>query len=554
MLTPNLVAQTILILSLVIAGGLMLGSISVRGLRLGSAGVLFVGLAFAHFGARIDHTLADFIKDFGLALFVFVIGLQLGTGFLGNLRRDGLRLNALALAVVALGSILCVVGAYALSLERPGALGILAGATTNTPSLAAAQQAVASLDTVSSDDRALVPMAYAVAYPAGIVGIIAALALLRLVFRIDPAAEAADLERQRTADAAPEPLERRTLLLTNPALDALTISQLPDIERLAVRITRLQHASSSRVLLAHGSTPLRLNDRFAVVGTASDLDQLERLVGTRLPEDLASVPGDIVAQRVLVTRSRVVGQRLDDLHLGLRLDVKVTRLTRAGVELAPFGSLRLQFGDVLLLVGQADDLARAAQLLGNAPSALNETRFMPIFLGLALGVLLGLAPIPVPGLPAPVHLGLAAGPLLVALALSRIGAVGPIVWYVPRTAQLALRELGITLFLAGVGLKAGEHFFETAWSDRGLRWLALGAAVAIVPPLLVGVFARAALKLNYATLSGLLAGSMTDPPALAFANTLCRAETPSLAYATVYPITMVVRIVLIQVLALAVLA
>ncbi|MBS0196901.1 MAG: putative transporter [Planctomycetes bacterium] len=546
--TSQPIAHAILILSFVIVAGLVLGTAKVRGVRLGSAGVLFSGIICSHFGARIDHELLDFVKEFGLVLFVFMIGLQLGPSFFGAIRKLGLRLNLLAAAVVLLGSGLAVVLGKILHLPAPGTLGVLTGATTNTPSMAAAQQTYSSIQ--GGDEATSVAMGYAVAYPLGIIGIIASLAIIRSVFRIDAPAEAAAL-----AAAQAEPtvaLERRALVVLNGNLDGLSIAGLPHIKDFGVQIARHRAASASGVTVAHGGTVLHVGDHISVVGPPEELDAFERLIGRRTADDLTAAPGEIRLRRIVVTRKRVVGRRLADLHLGQRMNVKVTRVIRSGVEMAAFGGLVLQFGDVLSLIGDDESLARAGEALGNSPKALDETHFMPIFLGIALGVIAGVLPITIPGLPEPVRLGLAGGPLILAIILSRVGNIGPLVWYVPQSAKLAFRELGITLFLACVGLKAGEKFVATVMSENGALWIALAAIVATVPPIAVGVFARRALRMNYATLSGVLAGSMTDPPALAFAGGMCKSEAPSLAYATVYPVTMMMRIVLVQVLILVV--
>lgn len=542
------VAHAILLLSTAIVTGLLIGSINIRGVRLGSAGVLFSGIGFAHFGARIDPALADFVKDSGLAIFVFMIGLQLGSGFFGAFRKDGFRLNVLALGVIGIGSTIALLLGRSMGSDPCAVVGGLAGATTNTPSLAAAQQMLTGVASVSADSKALTAMAYAAAYPMGIVGILAAMVILRAVFRIDPAAEAAALDLDR--DTSRETVARRTFVVENTGLDGLSISRLPHIKDFGVQISRHRRADGAEVMLAHGDTILRVGDHISAVGTCAELDQFQLLVGRSVAEDLTAVQADLVLNRVVVTRHEAVGKTLGELRLGKRFGVKVTRVSRSGVDVAAFGGLRLQFGDVLSLLGDEQAIRPAAAYLGNSPQALHETHFMPVFLGLALGVLVGLIPLSLPGLPEPVRLGLAGGPLIVALLLSRVGNIGRVIWYVPHSAKLALRELGITLFLACVGLKAGEHFFEVIFSERGARWLALGLAVALIPPLLVGTYARAALKLNYATLCGVLAGSMTDPPALAFANAACRSEAPNLGYATVYPVAMLLRIAVAQIIVL----
>jgi putative transport protein len=447
--------------------------------------------------------------------------------------------------VVGLSVGVVLLGRWLLGLEGAATVGVLAGATTNTPSLAAAQQALASLPDLAGGKGTLTATAYAVAYPLGVIGIIGSIALLKLVLRADPAKEAAELEAASTRS---EPIERRTVLIENENLIGLAIRDLPHIESFGARISRRRAAGSTKVELARGSTVLGRGDLLLIVGVRAELDAFELLVGRRSDEDLTAGPGEIVFRSIVVTRKGVLGKRLDEVHLGKRFGVQVTRLTRSDIEIAAYGSLRLQFGDALRLVGDEASIARAASELGNSIKALSETQFAPIMLGVGLGLALGLVPMAVPGLPEPVRLGLAGGPLIMAIVVSRLGSVGPLVWHVPRSANLALRELGIMLFLACVGLKAGPAFVQTAATPTGLRWAAVALAVSVVPLVVIGLIARLGLRMNFATLSGLLAGSMTDPPALAFANGAAKSDAPAAAYATVYPLTMILRIITAQVL------
>lgn len=541
-------AHAIIVLCLVCVGGLALGSAKVKGVRLGSAGVLFAGIIASSFVEPPDHVVLDFMKDFGLVLFVFMIGLQLGPGFIDSLRREGLRLNLLAGGVVLLGSCLAVAAGSIFGFGGPATVGLLTGATTNTPSLAAAQQTFAAAAPEATSAPLLTATAYAVAYPAGIAGILLALLIIRFVFRIDPHAEAIAFAAANQVQH--DPPERRSIIVENANLDGLRLKELPHISDFGVQVSRLRRAGAATVEAIHGGTLISKGDTLMAVGPRRELDQFERVVGRRVDEDLTAVPGDLVFKQVVVTRKRVIGRALRDLHLGQRFNVKATRLKRADIELAAFGSLRLQFGDVLRLVGDEASIERAAGELGNSVKALNETHFIPIFLGIAIGLLVGMIPLAAPGLPQPVRLGLAGGPLLLAILVSRIGNIGPLVWYIPSSANLAFRELGITLFLACVGLKAGPQFFETVPTPSGVLWLAVALFIATVPLLAVGFVARAGLKMNYTSISGLLSGSMTDPPALAFACGAAKSELPSASYATVYPLTTLLRIITAQVLAL----
>lgn len=542
------VAHAIGVISLVCVAGMVLGSLKFRGIGLGTAGVLFAGIVTGHFGRPVDHATLDFVKEFGLILFVFTIGLQLGPGFFAALRKEGLRFNALAAGVVGLGAALAVGMGILLKLDFAAVLGLLSGATTNTPSLGAAQQTLATLPGVTEHRLALPALAYAVSYPAAIAGIIGTLLLLKGLFRIDPAAEAADFAaRQR---GCIEPIENRTLIVDNPNLAGVTIDAIPSRQETGVTISRHRRAGETEARAAAGRTVLQFGDAITAVGTRAMLDQFQRVLGRRSEEDLRAAPGDVVWRRIVVTNKAVLGQTIAELALDSRCGAVVSRVTRADIELTAVPGLRLQFGDMVQVVGEAESLQNAEKLLGNSVKELNETHFIPLFIGILLGIVVGTMPIAFPGLPQPVRLGLAGGPLIIALILGRLGRIGRLVCHMPVNANLAFREFGIALFFAAVGLAAGPKFFASVFSPAGLTWLGAGLVVTIVPLLLAGLFARAVLKMNFTVLSGLLAGSVTDPPALAFANNLARSDAPTVAYATVYPLTTLLRILCAQILAL----
>lgn len=541
------IAYTVLLLSLIAVAGLALGSLRIRGIGLGTAGVLFAGIGFGHFGFEVDHHVLEFVREFGLILFVFTIGLQLGPGFFASLRQEGLRLNALAAGIVVLGALGVVVAAGLFKIDGPAAAGVFSGATTNTPSLGAAQQTMATLGTVSAERAALPALAYAVSYPMGIVGIIATLLILRAVFRIDPEKEAelfrAEQQRGR------QPLQRMNLLVENPNLEGLSIDDVPGMRETGVTISRIRRASAKEVQAATRETVLRIGDIILAIGTAPNLRRFRVVIGQEAEADLMAAPGNITFRRVIATRTEVLGKSIGELGLDHLYGVAVTRVNRAGVEMTAVDDLRLQFGDRLQVVGNNEGLDKVGAMLGNSLKMLNETHFIPIFIGIALGVLVGLRPLDLPGLAVPMQLGMAGGTLVVAILLSRLGRIGRLVWYMPANANFAFRELGITLFLACVGLKAGAQFFDMVFSASGLTWLFAAAGVTLLPLLVVGIFSRAILKLNYMTLCGLISGSMTDPPALAFANAISKSDAPSVSYATVYPLTMLLRIAAAQTLA-----
>jgi putative transport protein len=542
------VAHAIGALALVCVVGMALGSLKVRGIGLGTAGVLFAGIVAGHFGKPVDHATLDFVKEFGLILFVFTIGLQLGPGFFAALRKQGLQLNVVAVSVVLLGALLAVVIGWLFKMDFAAVLGLLSGATTNTPSLGAAQQTLATLPGVSEDRLALPALAYAVSYPAAIAGIIGTLLLLKNIFRIDPAKEAEKFAAEQRGRV--EPLENRTLVVENPNLAGLTIEAIPSRIETGVIVSRHRRAGETEVRVATAQTRLERGDSLVAVGTRAMLDQFQRVVGRRSEEDLRRAAGNLAQRRVVVTRKEVLGKTVAELALDARCGAVVSRVTRADIELTAVPGLQLQFGDMLQLVGDEESLQRAAQLLGNSVKELNETHFIPLFIGIFLGIVVGTVPIAFPGLPQPVRLGLAGGPLIVALVLGRVGRIGRLVCHMPVNANLAFREFGIALFFAAVGLAAGPKFFASVFSANGLLWLGAGLCVTILPLLLAGLIARGVMKMNFTALSGLLAGSVTDPPALAFATNLARSDAPTVAYATVYPLTMLLRILCAQVLAL----
>jgi putative transport protein len=540
------VAHAIGALAFVCVLGMALGSLKFRGIGLGTAGVLFAGILVGHFGNPVDHQTLDFVKELGLILFVFTIGLQLGPGFFAALRRQGVKLNLLAAAVVILGAIGAPLIGWIAGLDTAAVLGIFSGASTNTPSLGAATQTLSTLPGITPDRLSLPALAYAVSYPTAIVGIIATLLLLKGLFRIDPAREVADFAARNRASV--EALERRTLIVTNPNLDGLRVDAIPGRVESRVTIARVRNGAGT--VAATGATVIHRNDRLAVVGTRAGLDQFERVVGQRSEEDLVLAESSVSFRRVVVTDRSVLGKTVEELNLDDRFGVAVTRVSRADLEMTAVPGLRLQFGDQLQIVGRKEDLERAAAAVGNSLKELNETHFIPLFIGIVLGIALGTMPIPFPGLPHPIRLGLAGGPLIVALILGRIGRIRRQIWHMPANTNLAFREFGIALFFAAVGLGAGAKFFATVFSATGLQWLFAGACVTVLPLVLIGVLARIFWRLNFVDLSGLLAGSMTDPPALAFASNVTGSDAPNVAYATVYPLTTLLRILSAQILAI----
>ena len=536
-------AEPILVISLTAILGLLLGSIRIRGMKLGVAGMLFSGLLLGHFGLSLDPHLMAFLKEFGLVLFVFTVGLQLGPGFFNSLKSEGLKLNSLAVMVVLTGAVIAFGAGHFLKWDIGVTAGILSGGTTNTPSLGAAQQAMA---TVAGGARQanLAAMAYAVAYPFGVLGIILSMVILRAIFRVNPKNELLLLQ-QKMAEGVSE-VQRATFVVENANLAGEPIKNIPGLGDEGVVVSRMRRKSETETQGATRDTVMELGDRVLVVGSPEQLHRVELAIGHRVDEDLRKAPGLLVSKRVIVTHKDVVGKTIADTQIGQRFGVTVTRVSRQDMILTAMPNMRLQFGDMLNLVGEEAAIELAAKALGNSVRQLNETSFASIFVGIALGILLGLYPWSLPGVPVPLRLGLAGGPLIIAILMGRVGKIGPLVIHMPINANTAFRELGIIFFLACVGLGAGAKFVETAFSATGLQWMALGAAVTVLPLLVVGMIGRKWLKMNYLTLVGVLAGSMTDPPALAFANKLANSDYPALAYANVYPLTMLLRILVAQ--------
>jgi putative transport protein len=546
MLAQGPVAQAILALSIVAAAGLALGSLGVAGVRLGTAGVLFAGIFFGQLGMQIDERILEFVRDFGLLLFVYTVGLQVGPGFFSSLKQRGLLLNALGAAVVLLGGLMVAVFRFLFHFPVPVIGGLFAGATTNTPSLAAAQAALQGLTRPNPASSDLLGMAYAVAYPFGIVGIILTMLLVRKVFSIDVGFEARNVALSAQAsDRIPDYID---LEVTNPNVDGLALRDLPFAAEAGVVFSRLLRGGN--VTVPEDDSVVRLGDGLRLVGPKARLLQFELVIGRKSSVDIKSVPSDLTTGHLYVTKRQVLGKGLGELNFERAYGAVVTRITRADVEFAANDRVRLQFGDSLFVVGSDNGVSQVGELVGNKPKVLDHPHVLPVFVGVLLGVILGSLPIVLPGMPAPVRLGLAGGPLLVALVLSQVGRLGPLIWYLSPAANLVLREIGIVLFLACVGLKSGSRFLDVLLSGSGVYWMAAGAVLTFVPLMIVGIVARKFFKLDYPTLCGVLAGSMTDPPALAFATGATKSDQPLVAYAAVYPLIMILRVFIVQVLIL----
>ena len=548
------VAKAVLALSIIGTLGLFLGRVSVRGASLGIGGVLFAGLFIGDLanrsGLKLDHEVLDFVREFGLILFVYTIGIQVGPGFFTALKKSGLKLNLIAATIVVSGAAVAAMIHLFAHVPLAATLGVLSGATTNTPSLGAAQQVLADMGTAPGE-IGLTGLGYAVAYPFGIVGILLTMVTVRAVFRIDPARAAKEFEAKRKAEVAE--IETLDVIFTNPDLAGLALAKLPGMERGDVVASRLLRQGKLRV--PHATTWIEIGDVLHLVGPHERLMEIAEAIGVLHEQALTTRGTDISWERIVVTSDHVLGQTIAALGLESRFDVKISRVVRAGVELVTPPALKLQFGDILNVVGRREDLEEVAGFVGNSEQRLKEFDPIPMFIGIALGIALGSIDLSFGASSVPIRLGLAGGPLIAAIALSRVGHVGPLVWFMPPVANLALRELGIVLFLAVVGFKSGAHFIETLANGDGISWVFWGAVITLVPLMITAFVARIVLGVDFLSLCGLLAGSMTDPPALAFANAMApTSEAQSLAYATVYPLVMGLRILAPQILALLLMA
>ena len=543
------IALTVSVLALVAVVGLWIGNVKIRGVGFGIGGVLFGGIIVGHFvdqaGITLSSPMLHFIQEFGLILFVYTIGIQVGPGFFASLRVSGLKLNLFAILIVVLGGLVTAILHQLFSIPLPVVLGIFSGAVTNTPALGAGQQILRDLG-LPFDVVDQMGMSYAMAYPFGICGILLTMWLVRLFFRINVEKEAQQFDESSGNGHAH--LHTINVRVENPNLNNMAIQDVPMLNSDKIICSRLKR--DELLMVPAPGTLIQHGDLLHLVGRPEDLHNAQLVIGKEVATSLSTRGTDLKVERVVVTNEKVLGKKIRDLHFKQRYDVVISRLNRAGVELVASSHASLQFGDILNLVGRPQAIDAVANELGNAQQKLQQVQMLPVFIGIGLGVLLGSIPLFIPGFPAALKLGLAGGPLIMALILGRIGSIGKLYWFMPPSANLALRELGIVLFLAVVGLKSGGDFVDTLLHGEGLSWIAYGIFITAIPLLTVGILARMLAKMNYLTLCGMLAGSMTDPPALAFANNLhATSGAAALSYATVYPLVMFLRIITPQLLA-----
>lgn len=542
--TKASVAQQLLALAVTAAFGLMLGKVKVKGISLGGAGALFVGILFGHFGLRVDPNVLHFIQEFGLILFVYTIGMQVGPGFVDSLKRHGLALNILAVSVILIGvaTTLCIFYFTDMRNNVPVLVGMLCGAVTNTPSLGAANSAFAA----NGIDASLAGIGYAVAYPFGVVGIILVMIILRVVFKQNPETAATQYTKI-IADKSKE-IESCTLAVTNANLDGCAIRDIPEMQKLGVVVTR--HCREKAINMPGEDTLLKVGDLIHVVGMPDAIAQMEMIVGAKQEKPITLQKSNLEVKTILVTNKKIPGKSIKQLALQDRFGVTVSRVTRGEFKFTGRLDLSIKFADKLQIVGTPEGIAAAAKELGDSLTALDKPEILPAFLGIFLGVIVGSIPIAIPGMPTPLKLGLAGGPLIVAIILSRKRKIGPLNFFMANSANLMLRELGITLFLSCVGLNAGIKFFDVLLNGDGFYYMGLAALITFIPLIIMGVIGCTVYKINYLSLCGAIAGATTDPPALAFANGLANSEATNVGYASVYPLTMLLRILSGQLLAI----
>lgn len=541
---PTSVAHIVFLYAFVISVGVLLGKIKIFGISLGVTFVLFAGIFMGHFGFTGETHILHFIREFGLILFVFCIGLQVGPSFFSSFKKGGMTLNMLAVGIVLL-NIAMALGLYFISngrIELPMMVGILYGAVTNTPGLGAAQEALNQLHYTGSP----IALGYACAYPLAVVGIIGSIVAIRYIFRVNLSKEEEELKSQES-DMKHKP-HMLHLEVRNESINGKTLHQIKDVIGRSFVCSRICH--NGHVSIPDHETVFNIGDQLFIVCSEEDAEAISAFIGKPIQVDWEKQDMPMVSRRILVTKSEINGKKLGSLHFRSLYDVNVTRVNRSGMDLFADPNLTLQVGDRVMVVGQQDAVERAACVLGNSLRRLDTPNIITIFVGIFFGILLGSLPIAFPGMPTPVKLGLAGGPLVVAILIGRFGHKFKLVTYTTTSANLMLREIGIVLFLASVGIEAGEHFVQTVVEGDGLLYVGYGFLITTIPLLIIGIIARLYFKINYFTLMGLIAGSTTDPPALAYANQMAGNDAPAVGYSTVYPLTMFLRILAGQIILL----
>lgn len=548
--TTDSVAHIVLLYAIVIAVGVYLGKIKIGGISIGVTFVLFAGIAAGHIGFTAPTNILSFLQEFGLILFVFMIGLQVGPGFLESFRKGGITLNLLSTVMVVL-NVIVMFACYYIFFDTsdpknlPMMVGTLYGAVTNTPGLGAANETLYSIF-----DRGEVPQiasGYACAYPLGVLGIIGATIAIKYIFgiKLEKKEEELAKEEEDNDDVKPHFMD---LEVTNLYLEGKTLAQVHNFLNRDFVCSRILH--DGHVSIPNGSTIFHIGDKLFVVCAENDAEAIIAFIGPTINVDWKKQDEPMVSKRILVTRSSINGKTLGQMHFSSAYGVNVTRVTRQGMDLFAIPSLSLQVGDRIMVVGPEDAVNRVAAVMGNSIKRLDAPNIATIFVGVFIGILFGSIPVAIPGIPVPIKLGIAGGPLIIAILIGRYGYKVHLVTYTTTSANMMLREIGLMLFLASVGIKAGDGFLETVIQGDGVKYVYTGFLITIIPILIIGIIARKKYKFNYFTIMGMIAGTYTDPPALAYANSICSKEAPSIGYSTVYPLSMFLRIFTAQIIVL----
>ncbi len=545
-------ASTIVLYSFVIFTGIYLGKIKFFGVSLGVTFVLFVGILLGHFGYEADGNVLHFLREFGLILFIFSIGMQVGPGFFSSFKEGGIQMNMLAMIAIAL-NVGITITIYFLQGGADGEtsisqmVGIMSGAVTNTPGLGAAQQTFLQVNPDGYDVSQQMSMGYAAAYPLGVIGIILTMILLKAFFKINLDKETQEIENdQKSSELAPH---RVTFKVTNAMINGLNMQKLHTILSVNYVMSRIEKPDG-HTIIPTSKDELEVGDIVLVICSEQDEEIFERFIGPKIDKTWDMEQGHVVSRRVLVTQTEYNGVKLGSLRLHSAYQLNVTRVNRAGLDLVASPNLRLQMGDRLTVVGKLDDINNLARKLGNSMKRLNEPNLITMFIGIFLGIIVGSIPLQFPGMSVPMKLGLAGGPLVVAILISAYGHKFHLVTYTNSAANLLLREIGICLFLASVGIAAGKDFAATVFNVRGITWVGYGFIITVVPLLITSIIARAKYKMNYFSICGMMSGNYTDPPALAYGNKIANNDAPAVAYSTVYPLTMFMRVIAAQVIIL----
>jgi len=545
-------ASTILLYSFVIFTGIYLGKVKILGVSLGVTFVLFVGILLGHFGYGVEANTLHFLREFGLILFIFSIGMQVGPGFFSSFKEGGIRMNMLAMLGIGL-NVVIMLAIYFIQGGSEGMtsivemIGVMSGAVTNTPGLGAAQQTILQVHSDAYGASQQMSMGYAAAYPLGVVGIILTMIIIRKVFKVDVKEEIEEIENEKTdSTLAPHMV---TFKVTNELVAGLNMQKLHTLISCDYVFSRIEKPDGT-VIVPTSQTTIEIDDLVLAVCSIQDEEVFQRFIGPVVEKDWPMDKGPVVSRRILVTKTEYNGMKLGSLRLHAAYQLNVTRVNRAGVDLIASPNLRLQMGDRVTVVGKIEDINHLAARLGNSMKRLNEPNLVTMFIGIFLGIILGSLPIQFPGMSVPMKLGLAGGPLVVAILISAYGHKIHLVTYTNSSANLLLREIGICLFLASVGIGAGKDFAETVFNLRGALWVGYGFVITVIPLIVVGCIARGKYKMNYLSIIGMMSGGYTDPPALAYGNKVANNDAPAVAYSTVYPLTMFMRVIVAQIIVL----